>query len=235
MTYNPWPLGKLTPEQRRTEPEQIRELGYEWTDAREIVTMFEQEVAGFFGAPYAVAVDCCSNAIFLSLMYDKHTGYVKDGAKVYIPRHTYVSVPMQIVHAGLVPMYMDFPWKGYYPLYDTHVIDAAVIWQHNAYVLGSMMCLSFQIKKAIPIGKGGMILTDSKDAYDWLKLASYDGRDLNTPYDDPRHVKMVGWHMYMTPEDAARGLLLMHDVGDKGAYMGSDNYPDVGQMMKHII
>jgi hypothetical protein len=32
--------------------------------------------------------------------------------------------------------------------------------------------------------------------------------DLNTPYTDIDHVKMLGYHMYMTPEDA-RGIILM--------------------------
>jgi hypothetical protein len=35
-------------------------------------------------------------------------------------------------------------------------------------------------------------------------MASYDGRDLNTPYTDIDHVKCLVYHMYMTPEDAAR-------------------------------
>jgi hypothetical protein len=38
-------------------------------------------------------------------------------------------------------------------------------------------------------------------------MASYDGRDLNTPYTDIDHVKCLVYHMYMTPEDAARVLM----------------------------
>ena len=74
-----------------------------------------------------------------------------------------------------------------------------------------------------------MILCDKKEEYEWLKLASYDGRDLNTPYDSPGHVKMEGWHYYMTPEDAARGIILMDQTPrvneDQG---GWENYPDIG-------
>lgn len=36
--------------------------------------MFEEEVAKYTGAPYAVAVDSCSNAIFLSLMWNSVKG-----------------------------------------------------------------------------------------------------------------------------------------------------------------
>ena len=34
-----------------------------------IVRMFEEEVAEYTGAPYAVSVDSCTNAIFLACKY----------------------------------------------------------------------------------------------------------------------------------------------------------------------
>jgi dTDP-4-amino-4,6-dideoxygalactose transaminase len=68
-------------------------------------------------------------------------------------------------------------------------------------------CLSFHFKKLIPIGRGGMILTNDARAADWLRKARYDGRDsyfyndiLNTDVD------IMGYHMYMTPEQAIRGV-----------------------------
>jgi dTDP-4-amino-4,6-dideoxygalactose transaminase len=64
--------------------------------------------------------------------------------------------------------------------------------------LDALQVVSFQIKKRIPIGKGGIILTDDFEAYKWLKMASYDGRDLNLPYTDENHVQMLGYHMYDT-------------------------------------
>ena len=38
------------------------------------------------------------------------------------------------------------------------------------------MGLSFHIKKQLPIGKGGMILTDDQQAVEWFKKARYEGR-----------------------------------------------------------
>ena len=35
------------------------------------VIQFEKEIANFFGSPYAVAVDCCTHAIELCLVYKK--------------------------------------------------------------------------------------------------------------------------------------------------------------------
>jgi dTDP-4-amino-4,6-dideoxygalactose transaminase len=232
--YNPWPLGKLPEEFQRPEPKLLLDKGYRWVDAREIVDIFENKVAEYFGSKYAVAIDCCSHSIFLCLRYLRTINQLQYGDLITIPNHTYVSVPMQINHAGLRVDFWDIKWDGCYPIFPTNVIDAAVMWEKNSYVQGSLMCLSFQLKKAVPIGKGGMILTDDINAYNWLRLARYDGRDLITPYDSEGHVKMIGWHYYMTPEDAARGILLMDQVGDKGKYMGSGDYPDVSLMTDNI-
>jgi len=230
--YNSWPLGKLPPELRRPEPEMLKQKGYQWDDPRDIVDMFEAKVAKYFGAKYAVAVDCCSHGIFLSLQYLKYLGI--NNLEITIPKQTYISVPIQVLYAGSRVRFQDIKWKGFYQLKPTNIIDAAVIWQRNIYFPGTLMCLSFQIKKAVPIGKGGMILTDNIKAYEWLRLARYDGRDLLTPYDSKNHLKIFGWHYYMTPEDAARGILLMDQTSEIGAYLGYENYPDVSQMIENI-
>jgi dTDP-4-amino-4,6-dideoxygalactose transaminase len=95
----------------------------------------------------------------------------------------------------------------------------------------ALQILSFQIKKRLPIGKGGAILTDSPDAYKWLKLSSYDGRDLKTPYDSNSHVMQLGWHYYMTPEDAARGIILMDMLPSESEdSMSWSHYPDLSTM-----
>jgi len=223
--YNPWPLGKLPSQWKRPEPDLIRTLGYDWGDPREIVDLFEQKLASFSGSKYAVVTDCCTNAIFLSLQYLKAEGIAK------IPKQTYVSVPMQLLHSGIQPDFRDVKWTGLYEIGDTGVVDGAGRFTEGMYFgQGSLHTLSFQIKKRLPIGRGGAILTDSKEAYDWLKLASYDGRDLNTPYDSKNHVSMIGWHFYMTPEDAARGIWLMDQLPSVlPDTMSWENYPDLTQ------
>ena len=72
------------------------------------------------------------------------------------------------------------------------------------------MCLSFHIKKHIKIGKGGMILCDDPDAAAWFKARRYEGRTDGLRY----HEDMIdeeGWNMYMTPVQAARGLMLLQN------------------------
>ena len=221
--YNSWPLGRLPASFQRTEPNLIREDGYLWNDPRDIVRMFELKLAEFAGAKYAVAVDCASNALFLCLKYRGATG------EVTLPARTYVSVPMQVIHAGCTPIFEDFEWTGVYELRPWNIFDSAARFTEGMYVGGeSLQVLSFQIKKRIPIGRGGAILTNSKEAYEWLKLATYDGRDLETSYDSVNHVKSIGWHFYMTPEDAARGIWLMDRVPRiNDDTMNSSNYPDL--------
>ncbi|MNY60770.1 hypothetical protein D3C86_1973650 [compost metagenome] len=75
-----------------------------------------------------------------------------------------------------------------------------------------------------------MILTDNAAAASWLRKSAYDGRDLEKLWkEDP--IEQIGYHYYMTPEDAARGLLLLRglDPTRKLSLGGSENYPDISQ------
>ena len=66
-----------------------------------ITDMFEEEVAEYTGAPYAVAVDSCTNALFLCLKYAQKFIPLGDVVpEIIIPKETYVSVPQTIINAG---------------------------------------------------------------------------------------------------------------------------------------
>jgi len=220
--YNEWPLGQVPKEIQRPELEQLAALGYTWRDPYDIVAEFERQVAEFAGAKYGIAVDCCSHGLFLSLKYLRATGVVT------VPANTYISVPMNIMHAGCAVDFESIPWQGMYQLKPYPIWDAAVRWHSNMYQ-GGLHVVSFQLKKRIPIGRGGMILTDDEQAYQWLRRARHDGRSPDTPYIDD-DIALPGWHYYMTPEDAARGLLLLQnrlaDFPDSADYT---NYDDLRQ------
>lgn len=186
-----------------------------------VVKMFEEEVANYTGAPYAVAVDSCTNAIFLSCYYSN----IK-GKEVILPKKTYLSVPMSIIHAGGIPVFKDYQWSGIYKLEPFSIIDSAKRLTSNMYIKGHLMCLSFHIKKTLSIGKGGMILTDNKNAYEWLKKARYEGRSEKNYKDD--NIKMLGWNMYLTPQQASHGLALMQNYPINVADLGENNgYKDL--------
>ena len=235
MGYKSFPLGQVPEHLQRPELKQLKELGYEFDDPREVITIFEEKVAAFAGSKYAVAVDSCSSGLFLSLKYIQETDQEWSN-RVYLPKNTYISVPMQILNAGFSPHYEDIEWSGVYQLSPWRIWDGAVRWTKGMYVgNNALQVVSFQYKKRIPIGKGGMILTDDKEAYDKLKLMSYDGRDLNLPYDHPDHVKCFGYHMYLSCEDAARGIILMDATPEVNKDSGNHAmYPDVEKIMESI-
>lgn len=168
--------------------------------------MFEEEIAEYTGAQYAVSVDSCTNALFLCCTYLK----VRE---VTIPSKTYLSVPMSIIHSGGQVVFDKRPetnhWRGAYQLKPYPIYDAAKRLTTNMYVPGSYMCLSFHIKKHLGIGKGGMILTDNKEAVDWFKKARYEGR--SEKYYKEDNISSLGWNMYMTPQEAAQGLCLLQN------------------------
>ena len=66
----------------------------------DIVLEFEQLIAEYCGSKYAVACDSNSNAIKLVLEYLN----IKN-KEIEIPKNTYASVPMQIIHSGNIPKF----------------------------------------------------------------------------------------------------------------------------------
>jgi dTDP-4-amino-4,6-dideoxygalactose transaminase len=232
VVYNPWPNGKVPKHLQRPEIDELKRRGYVFDDPREIVSIFEEKVAKFAGSKYAVSVDCCTHAIELSFRYMMSKDVSNEFLTVGCPKHTYISAALVPMQLGLDVEFEDNKWEGKYLYSGTNIVDAAVLWEENMYQSGTLHCVSFQIKKIIPIGRGGMILTDDKNAYEWLKLASYDGRDLTLPYDHPQHLKMRGWHYYMTPEDCSRGIVLMDDIKQEGNTGTWESYPDITKMLK---
>ncbi len=176
------------------------------TNPYKIVKQFEEEVADYTGAPYAISVDNCTNALFLVCKY-------LEVQQVTIPSKTYLSVPQSIIHSGGEVIFDTSEetnnWQGIYQLKPYPIYDSAKRFTSDMYIPGSFMCLSFHIKKHLKIGKGGMILTDSEDAVKWFKQARYEGRNEVLYHEDD--IKMLGWNMYMTPQQASHGLALMQN------------------------
>lgn len=166
-----------------------------------VIRQFENTIAKHCGAPYAVAVESCTAALLLCCLYLK-------AKQVVIPKKTYYSVPMSIIHAGGTVRYEVLDWKGAYQLKPYPIIDSAMRFKKGMYTPKTFNCLSFHYAKHIPIGRGGMILTDNKKAADWFRVMRNDGRK-EIPKEKDR-VKLLGWNFYMTPEQAARGLALYY-------------------------
>jgi dTDP-4-amino-4,6-dideoxygalactose transaminase len=189
----------------------------------EAVNQFEKEIAKFYNAPYAVAVDCCTHGIELCLRHTKAND-------ITIPARTYLSVPMTAEKLGLRWSWKDEDWKDFYQIGNTNIIDAAVLWKENSYIKNTFMCLSFQFQKHLSLGRGGMILTDDKNAALILKKMSYDGRIPNVPWRE-QNVDTFGYHYYMTPETAQLGLNKLSDaVSNKPREWSLLDWPDLREM-----
>lgn len=184
------------------------------------VKQFESELAKYFGAPYAVATDCCTHAIELSL---RHT----HAKTAECPESTYISVPFTLMKLGIDFKFTPLNWIEYYYI-TNKVIDAATMWMPKKYVPGTFMCLSFQFKKPLNLGRGGVILCPTKEDYIQLKKMSYDGREDNAPWAE-QDINTIGYHYYMTPETAMMGLEKMPSVKPEKVWSWKD-YPYLPEM-----
>jgi len=169
-----------------------------------IVEDFEKKIAEFYGAPYAVAVDCCTHAIELCLRY-------MQADEVTFPSRTYISIPFLGDKLNLKWSWDEGEWKDYYYIGNTNIVDAAVLWKKDSYIPGTLMCLSFQFQKHLSLGRGGMILLEDEYSAKRLKEMSYDGRLPDIPWRE-QNISSVGYHYYMTPETALRGLDMLEEA-----------------------
>jgi dTDP-4-amino-4,6-dideoxygalactose transaminase len=184
---------------------------------------FENEIANFFGSEYAIAVDCCTHGIELCLRHQQVTHYT-------VPKRTYISVPFLADKLGIEFSWKEENWEKFYYLGGTNIIDAAVLWEKNSYIPDTFMCLSFQFRKHLSLGRGGMILTNDQEAAQQLKKMSYDGRSPDKPWRE-QDITTMGYHYYMTPETAKKGLdALPEAIKNKPRQWIITDWPDLTKM-----
>ena len=194
------------------------------TNNDDFVTEFERRLSEFTGAPHVVAVDRCTNALLLCAK-------VCGVSRVTIPTHTYLSVPMTLhLHGIEVSLKMSY-WRGMYELGDTNIYDCAVGFEQNMYRPSTYMCLSFQQKKRLAIGKGGAILLDNPHHAAILRRMRHDGRVSSKSVveelaEDPYSIQ-YGYHAYMSPDEAAKGILLLNQLSPSYNNGWWGDYPDL--------
>ena len=209
-----------------------------------ITEAFEQSICDYTGAPFCTVVDCCSHAIFLSLMWQKECKHLLNNDLIIIPERTFPSVPCEIIHAGFrvsfsnkYTDYVNLTVKGlygFYQLYPTKVWDSALRFTTNMYIPNTFMCISFTgPRKILKLTKGGAILHDSAEAQDWFKQARMSGRHEKPFMEDD--IKFAGWDFYIDPAKSSRGLMAMREFYDNaGNPLPNDDveleYPDLSKM-----
>lgn len=183
------------------------------TNFHDVTKQFEQAICDYTGSPFAIAVDNASNAIYLSLVYEREFGdWNPLTQKVEIPKRTYVSIPNEVINSGGMVEFTEAEGKtlkGAYQLFPTRVIDSALRFTCDMYIPNTFMCISMTgAYKTFKLSKGGCILTDNKHAYEWFKKARNSGRNECSYHDD--HFDQIGINCYMMPEIATRGLVLFN-------------------------
>ena len=188
---------------------------------------FEEKIAEFFGSPYAVAVDCCTHGVELSIRYQMNNG--THLPQISCPKRTYISIPFLANKIGLDLVWRDEDWVDMYHVFPK-VIDAAVLWKKNSYIPNTFMCVSFQFRKHLSLGRGGVILCDNEDDYLNLKKMTYDGRLPDVPWRE-QNISTMGYHYYMTPETAELGLQKLEKAINTEPHQWTVNdWPDVSEM-----
>lgn len=208
-------------------PRQDKNWRFAVKHAYSVVRSFEKVLESYTGAPHAVAVDSCTNALLIACAYYK----VKE---VQLPKFTYIGAAMSVLNAGGRITFRDEKWSGTYDYRPYPIVDAARLFTSKMYRAGKMMCLSFHWTKHLPIGHGGAILCDDDQAANWLRRARFDGRSAGVhPRKDDFDI--IGWHVPMAPSNAAQGLLLMAGMEEHNEPLpwgpGTDSdYPDLSKI-----
>lgn len=200
----------------------------------QITAEFERAICDYTNAPYCVCVDNESNALYMALTYED----IKD-KEIFIPSHTYPSVPCEIINAGGRVRFEPSPekLKGEYQLKPTRVWDSALRFTANMYQLGQFQCLSFTGQwKRLKTTKGGAILTDNYEAYLWFKRFRFSGRRECSYYDDTFDFR-GGHNFYMPHVLASIGLQMLtgfyNSEGSKKDFEDIEmTYPDLS-LKKH--
>ena len=97
------------------------------------------------------------------------------------------------------------------------------------YKPGTFMCTSHHWSKTLGLQQAGCILTDDADAAAWLRKARFDGRSegVAPACDD---FTFCGWHMYLSPEIAALGLVKLSFLPKHNDPLPNDDYPDLSKL-----
>lgn len=178
-----------------------RVLDSGWLTMGEETVRFEEEFAKYVGAKYAVAVNSCTSALFLSL---KALG-IGSGDEVIVPSFTFPATVSVIVHCGATPVFADIRKKDFcmdqksfekvltkktkavIPVHyggNRSEIKASVpIIEDSAHLIPKggdshnsfARCYSFYATKNMTTGEGGMITTSDEKVVGWLRKARLHG------------------------------------------------------------
>jgi len=172
-----------------------------WLTMGEETVAFEEEFAKYVGSKYAVTVNSATSALFLSL---KALG-VGPGDEVIVPSFTFAATANVVVHLGATPVFVDINDRDYTmdqksfekavtkktkAVIPVHYAGNRAVIKTNLPIIEDSAhlipkngdnknsfarCYSFYATKNMTTGEGGMITTNDKEVYEWLKMARLHG------------------------------------------------------------
>lgn len=169
----------------------------------------EEEFADYVGSKYAVAVNSCTSAIYLSLIYRRRNEYI--GA-CSIPSMTVPLVANTIIHSGTWLKFRDDTrWVGRsYELEGFDIIDSAhEVKKRDDWDKNKLVCYSFYPTKPVCSADGGMICTNDEDAVKWFRSARMYGRakaETKVKNSWEYTIDFPGWKMNLSDIQAAIAL-----------------------------
>jgi len=192
---------------------------------------FEKVLGEFTGAKGVIATDSCTHAVELGLRWSMPKMYAT------IPPHVHHTIPMTLKKLGIEYMFSEDDWENEHRIQGSTVYTSAKHLSKDMFQTENpnqlkILCVSFADDAALAIGHGGAILTNDKKAYNWLKLAAYDGRDRQAIDLSKDSDTTDGYHYGMRPSDALIGLekLANGEILDL-----RDRYKDYSNMQEVLL
>lgn len=170
---------------------------------------FEQALAKYVGAKYAIALDSCTSALFLALLWERQQAEKdqKEAVEVGIPSMTVPLVAAAAIEAGRRIYYTDdTDWVGNaYNLVGTNVFDSAHQLERDQFVKMELsndakLCFSFYPTKSIGSADGGAIATNDEEFAKWARSISTYGRNQGSKYGNSwdYEVELIGYKRHYT-------------------------------------
>lgn len=172
-----------------------------WFTMGKETVKFEEEFAKYVGVKYAVAVNSCTSALFLSLKALN----VGRGDEVIVPAFTFPATVSMIIHCGATPVFADIENENF--CLDQKSVEKVIskktkvilpvhyggnrasikaklpIIEDSAHLIPKggdnprsfARCYSFYATKNMTTGEGGMVTTNDQKVAEWLRKARLHG------------------------------------------------------------
>lgn len=209
-----------------------------WVTQGPKVAEFEDRIAGYCRAKYAIATTSATTALFLSL----YALGIGKGDEVIVPSFTFIATANVVLHAGAKPIFVDIDPKTYN--IDPEKIEAAITPRTRAIIPADQVGLPCNLDRIVKIARkyNLFIIEDGAcslgSVFKGKKIGSYPGVKTVCFSFHPRKPITTGEGGMITTNDeklTKRLRLLRHhgmDISDLRRHnlkkIIHENYPEIG-------